>query len=207
MGQAALDLPDPLESPRVSPASTDDLLAQWAGEEIERLLSESDADAAPASPGPSLSDAPAPTPLPPKAEASAPLASAPASPAPRATDQDLSALFSQLEAPDAATKKPQEKSASALAADAAPSVADELSREMDEDAAVAVPSPEAAGAKTEAVPKAVSGDPLVLRVLAWVNAPLDSFPDHVREVVGKIAILTTVNALSVLVYVLFFRRH
>ena len=95
-----------------------------------------------------------------------------------------------------------------MAADAAPSVADELSREMDEDAAVAVPSPEAAGAKTEAVPKAVSGDPLVLRVLAWVNAPLDSFPDHVREVVGKIAILTTVNAyISVLVYVLFFRRH
>ena len=42
MGQAVADLPDPLSAAPVSSASTDDLLAQLAGEEIERLLAEAD---------------------------------------------------------------------------------------------------------------------------------------------------------------------
>jgi hypothetical protein len=51
MGQATVDLPDPLdpaaastEAPAAPAASADDLLAQLAGEEIDRLLAEADAE-------------------------------------------------------------------------------------------------------------------------------------------------------------------
>src|SRR5260370_18666837 len=50
MGQAAPDLPDPMQAPQVSAASTDDLLAQLAGEEIERLMSEADGTSRPVEP-------------------------------------------------------------------------------------------------------------------------------------------------------------
>ena len=48
---------------------------------------------------------------------------------------------------------------------------------------------------------------LPLRFLNWINSPINSCSDQTRELIGKIAIITTVNALSVLAYVLFFRRH
>jgi hypothetical protein len=43
--------------------------------------------------------------------------------------------------------------------------------------------------------------------LESVNAPLIPLPDAVRDALGKVAILTLVNATAVLLYVLFFRRH
>lgn len=203
MGQAALDLPDPLESPQVSSASTDDLLAQLAGEEIERLLSDSEEADATAPASPSGSPPRAAPPVKPEASTSA---GATQAPSPGKADQDLSALFSQLDATEPApANKPQEQSAPAQ--DAAPSVADALSREMDEDAALAVAPASAVETSLQPVEKTGLGDPLMLRMLALLSAPLDAFGDQVRDVVGKIAILTTVNAVSVLVYVLFFRRH
>src|SRR5687768_10515368 len=44
MGQAAVDLPDPLESAAApaAPEGADDLLAQLAGDEIDRLLAEAE---------------------------------------------------------------------------------------------------------------------------------------------------------------------
>jgi len=45
MGQAVVDLPDPLEKPPASAASADDLLAQLAGDEIDRLLNDAEAEA------------------------------------------------------------------------------------------------------------------------------------------------------------------
>jgi len=52
MGKAAIDLPDPLSPPEAAKplTSTDDLLAQLAGEEIDRLLAEVDEQAAAAAP-------------------------------------------------------------------------------------------------------------------------------------------------------------
>jgi hypothetical protein len=45
MGQATVDLPDPMQSPAApATAGTDDLLAQLAGEEIERLLAETETE-------------------------------------------------------------------------------------------------------------------------------------------------------------------
>lgn len=65
MGRATVDLPDPLDTPPpTSLAGTDDLLAQMAGEEIDRLLAESGvepearpAPAAPASKSPAAAAA------------------------------------------------------------------------------------------------------------------------------------------------------
>jgi hypothetical protein len=39
-----------------------------------------------------------------------------------------------------------------------------------------------------------------------VNAPLSGFSDGAREGLGKVALVTTVNAVAVLAYVLIFRR-
>jgi hypothetical protein len=57
MGQAALDLPDPLQQQPAGASSADDLLSQLAGDEIDRLLTESDTET------PDEQLAPEPTPL------------------------------------------------------------------------------------------------------------------------------------------------
>jgi hypothetical protein len=49
--------------------------------------------------------------------------------------------------------------------------------------------------------------PLLVRLLEWFNAPLSSLPDHVREALGKVALVTTFNSIAVLLYVMVFRRH
>ncbi len=49
--------------------------------------------------------------------------------------------------------------------------------------------------------------PLLLRPLEWINLPFTLCSEPVREMLGKVAILTLVNALGVLAYVLLFRRH
>ncbi len=55
MGQATVDLPDPLKSPApTTSGGTDDLLAQLAGEEIDRLLADADVEASSAAQSPTL---------------------------------------------------------------------------------------------------------------------------------------------------------
>ena len=49
--------------------------------------------------------------------------------------------------------------------------------------------------------------PLVLRPLELLSAPLDRCPDRVREAIGKVAVVTLVNAVAVIAYVALFRRH
>ena len=56
MGQAVVDLPDPLEKQPASASSADDLLSQLAGDEIDRLLTEADVENADAATTP-LGDA------------------------------------------------------------------------------------------------------------------------------------------------------
>jgi hypothetical protein len=55
-------------------------------------------------------------------------------------------------------------------------------------------------------PAAEEREPLLLRFLEWLNAPLANLSDSARAALGKVAIATTVNALAVLLYVLVFRR-
>ena len=48
--------------------------------------------------------------------------------------------------------------------------------------------------------------PALVRALEWMNAPLAGLSDGAREALGKIAIVTTLNAVAVLLYVLIFRK-
>jgi hypothetical protein len=232
-----MHLPDPLSAAPVSSASTDDLLAQLAGEEIERLLAEADeppassklAVVAPidqfappaaspaqntgASTHSSLLEPPTTTPT--KIAVPA-FKGAQSSPSPEA---ELSTLFLEIENSAPATASGQAapiKTATASELDSAPSAADALAQEMLEDAATS-PSGRAAFSST-ATASATShasarahetseGESLPFRILGWLNRPLDPYPDHVRDLVGKIAIVTIVNAAAVLAYVLIFRGH
>lgn len=62
-------------------------------------------------------------------------------------------------------------------------------------------------ANTDAIDAADAAVPIYLRVLQWLNAPMATCPQRVREAIGKIAILTLVNAMAVIFYILIFRRH
>ena len=54
---------------------------------------------------------------------------------------------------------------------------------------------------------AVERIPLIVRALEWLNAPLAGLSRGVREALGKVAIVTSLNAIAVLAYVLLFRKH
>jgi len=236
MGQAAVDLPDPLAAAPVSSASTDDLLAQLAGEEIERLLAEADeppASSKPAVVAPINQSAPPvasptqnagastlssllepPTNTPTKIAAPA-FKGAQSSPSPEA---ELSTLFLEIEnsAPTPSAQPASSSKPAPSELDSAPSAADALAQEMLEDAATS-PSGRAAFSSTATASasshasapahETSEGESLPFRILGWLNRPLDPYPDHVRDLVGKIAIVTIVNAAAVLAYVLIFRGH
>jgi hypothetical protein len=58
----------------------------------------------------------------------------------------------------------------------------------------------------EAFPDYIAPLPFFLRPLKWINSPVADSP-KARKTVGAIAIVTLVNAIVVLTYVLVFRKH
>jgi hypothetical protein len=254
MGQAAVDLPDPLNSspPADSNAGADDLLAQLAGDEIDRLLAESDEDAA--------------KPIGSSGRALEPVPANPASPADDAEQLDDvlkqldgSAAVSEGEVAKAVASAPkqavrsEEMYAKALdqsIAERVTPVVDKVRQQVasEEEEAAAMKAVQAAsltapsrsageelqttaeeraalGAtiesteQAEAEPSAMSSSqlldyadnitlplPIYLRPLEWLSAPLNAFPDTVRELIGKAAIITMFNAVAILAYVMLFRK-
>ena len=219
MGQAAVDLPDPLEPPPVSSASTDDLLAQLAGEEIDRLLADDDGARTPKAAPPHDAIAPVAT--------ASPEATTPNPPAPPATTEaQLNDIFAQLDAGTLnATKATAPDLAAPVTAEAikgpAPAAATELleddaTRAAERGALGAAEMPLAAAPLVSAPADGSTGlyadepsasDPMYVRVLEAMNAPLAACSDETRAALGKVAIVTAINAVAVLIYVLFFRRH
>ena len=195
MGRAAVDLPDSLSPPPASAASTDDLLAQMAGEEIDRLLAEQDGEQ-PAKPAPA---APAPHGIP-----------STATETPKSAASQLDGFLGGLASesgPDPVAELAASSRSPAAGTAHDPNRPDPLD---DDDASAergALNASAGAPAGAAQVSTSDSGASLPVRVLAWINSPLDSCPEAVREAIGKIAILTAVNAIAVLVYVLFFRHH
>lgn len=49
--------------------------------------------------------------------------------------------------------------------------------------------------------------PWYVRLPHWLAAPLAALPDALHDAAGKIAILTFVNAVAILAYLVIFRRH
>ena len=266
MGQAVADLPNPLDAPPPANVSgTDDLLAQLAGDEIDRLLAEADVERTPpvpaaAAPPPAPPQAtPASTPAPPSNQSIA-QAATPSPPAP--TGDELDQLLSTLnpeptsgparpktlteQVPDvlaelavtspvslgqgtAVAPQAPAGAAPALAPPAAAPAGDEsldavmspaerealslsnleaataAAEQQDASAAAAV----AAAAEKSAVQAAGSAPARVnlgIRLLEMLNAPLSFIPDAARDPIGKAAIVTIVNSLAVLIYVLFVRH-
>jgi hypothetical protein len=283
MGQAVVDLPDPLAAPPPSNLSgTDDLLAQLAGDEIDRLLAEADveqrstptpagptaaavadaptsaASSAPSTPGTSVAE---PLAAPAVANASAPSAAAPAtaqSPVP--ADDELDALLNKLNDGGSAslgsTAAPPDGTAAAVDGDkslidrvpeilaqfpAAPTSPGASSYAVPATPAAAAVTPGTIAASTSAailaeatdgVMSAAERDALkigefpddvdaspgakaesassrlapVIKLLEWINAPLSFVPDALRDTLGKVAIVTLVNSIAVLIYVMFVRH-
>lgn len=219
MGQATADLPDPLATSASESTSTDDLLAQLAGEEIERLLAETETtpepqpvQAQPAAVHRRSTDGPSTIPASINAPAAVISAAAPA----MTHNDDLEAIFTQLDELDKGACVTPEKQAAIVTAKVPalaeePSVAEALAAEMAEDEAQhARPSGgHAMSLDPHPTSEATQDGPspsLLVTLLALVSSPLDAFPDHIRDLIGKAAILTMLNALCVLAYVIFFRR-
>jgi hypothetical protein len=219
MGQAAVDLPDPLESPPpAATTSTDDLLSQLAGDEIDRLLAEAELSAggrstspAPVHVGPPAepekeveepaaaevaAEVPGPSPVAPPEPVPAPLSSV----SEEAVTAELDALFSS-----AVEKDKAESDAEAEAAARAILEGDQTTAaEREGLTTVAAMAPESA----QAAPQVVEDDslPLYLKPLEWLSAPLSIFPPTVRDLVGKAAIVTLINAVAIIAYILIVRR-
>jgi hypothetical protein len=219
MGQAVVDAPDPLQNPKpATPPSADDMLSQLAGDEIDRLLAEAEGQksAKPAAPPPEpvaaapavesvgfdskqsaaeidalLAQAESNVPPPATPPAEPPAATAPTAPAPAATPAVV------VEAPK--TQPPQP-------VPAAVEIAKEIEQSEAERKALHAPQ-----VKADISPQLIIDQtarlPLILKPLELLSSPLDACPEIVREAIGKMAIVTMVNAIAVLSYVLIFRRH
>ena len=208
MGQAAVDLPDPLNPPlpaAESAGNTDDLLAQMAGEEIDRLLAEQEDEPAVKPAAPRTAVAPAP------GSQAGPVGASDQTKASEAAALNgfLGGIAPGSDArPDPVATLAGSAQPPAQTASDSKSTAELLDEELEADKARAALNSSTFQKKPDAGTRGRAAPvPLLLRVLAWVSAPLDACPDHVREAIGKIAIITAVNALAVLFYVLFIRSH
>jgi hypothetical protein len=216
MGKAALDLPDPLQAPPgEARTSADDLLARLAGDEIDRLLAEAEAGEpktarAPfhVAPPPNSRDDADPAPVAPGT--TLPVDATPVhepEPPPAALDvaAEMDALFSAAVAKDEADAALE---AGAAEAEAETSAAERAGLGTPAGVARVNAFPDAAPQPHSAVADEDEDAPLpfYLRPLEWLNAPLALLPGSVREIVGKAAIVTLLNAAAILVYVLVVRR-
>ncbi len=176
-----------------APASTDELLSQLASSEIDRLLAEAESGAAAKEAPPPVAEAPI--------EAPAPVAEPPAAapPVAAAEGSERSAL---LEAAGFEANKPQ-------AAPPPPEAQSERSAILE---AAGFESVEESVAASPAAAEVTDGEdsdhvPFYLKPLVWINSPLESYPSVLRKMLGSAGIVTLLNALAVLTYVFFFRKH
>jgi hypothetical protein len=202
MGQAAsqLEAPplaDPFDGSAAAGLSSDghadDLLSELAGAEIDRMLAAADVEpptvAAPAPPP--VAVAPPVPPIPPVV--APPVAEVAAAPVPTPIESAPVASAPTVPAP---APEPVV---------AAPPVAT-----ADLDAVLAEASTDHAVAATSAdlnLGDPIARIPFLLRPLEMLSAPLDLFPDTVRDLIGKMAVVTLVNSVAIITYVTVFRHH
>lgn len=229
MGQATVELPDPLQQDNAAApsGSADDLLAQLAGEEIDRILADTEQPATPQA-------AAAPVTSEPTADTASGSATADAQ---QTIGGQLDALFHTLneptaeeesQAPEPATDQtpaeldaeladqakqvvPGEPAAEETPAPVVP-VESTSAKAANPAPAAAIPSTEAEESKdSAAINELLKEDsaqvPLVLKPLVWLNAPFASLSSGARNSAGWIAIVTMLNAVAILIYVLVFRKH
>jgi hypothetical protein len=213
MGQATVDLPDSSSNPPVPEASTnaapgasaDDLLSQLAGEEIDRMLSAADADTAAGL----ISEPAEPT------EPTSPVNASTSTLAPM--EAELNELLSQFtdQTPDPAEPQTTTEAVSEITPLAARQETAAATFETPADATGPAERAalEVADTSTQSLNDLAAEAPdemplpIYFRPLEWINAPLAMFPETVRNLLGMIGVLTTINAAAVLLYVIIFRHH
>jgi hypothetical protein len=216
MPQPAKTLPDPLKAVAAeSGPNADEILSQLAGEEIDRLLAEADAPRA-------QTAAPA---VAPRSVDPAPTPAKPPVPDP-AVDPDLNRqlddLFNELNqeapavpemlAPPAPPAPAGQLPVAAKTQTVAPAP-EETAQEPEQDVPAAsemefpglapIGDLPAEPLPAEAPPPVEPADSPFLRPLVWLS---NLFSETVLDWLGKIAILTTVNAMLIFAYILL-RRH
>lgn len=203
MAQAATELIDNAAPANAPLADTDDLLSQLAGNEIDRLLAEGDAQAEPPAAAPAQSapepmpaaSAPAPQPPPPE----------PASPA-IAEGPERTALLQAAGFADTATAPPAPVDASQDPEPAGPERSALLVAAGFEAQDGEAPFDNVTDVESD-YPAQPAPLPFFLKPLEWINAPLNACSPQVRQILGRAGIVTLLNALAVLGYVVLFRKH
>jgi len=178
------------QAPAANP--TDDLLSQLAASEIDRLLAEADKATVVADPAP----------VAPIADELEPAQAPQSSPTPAASSDTVTEGSEK----DALLKAAGFESADHESADAC--TGDQPSG--DERSALL----KAAGFESiedavaiKSLDDAERPLPVYFKPLVWINAPLASCPEKTRQALGKIGIVTFVNALAVLTYLFIRHKH
>lgn len=223
----AVEVP-PIDQTAAPNANTDDLLSQLAGAELDKLLAEAEVEKQPPPAPPSTAPESAPQPL------SELAAAAPEQPAAEeaqpvgseaSINAELDQLFSELNgnaaepatatAPSDATfdsipePDPEPAPAPPVPVPAAPANASPAAAPSTEQPTTAQ---EQAALKEaiEHTPAEVNDStnalPVYLKPLEWLSLPIQFVPEPARDLVGKVAIITFMNALAVIAYLLIFRR-
>ena len=224
MGQATIDLPDPAQKPSLDALpSADDLLVKMAGEEIDRLLAEADKGQFKA--GEQCADVEAVGSDSTAAEAAERSAAAAENDA--ESSRQLDKLFNQISESEvareveAAVQQPQASKPVEIPPLAAPgaerssapeiNVAEQTGALEREALTAQLPEPAAdeslqqMDARNEGNEGQAESLPWFVRVLEWINLPLAGIGDEARAMLGKIAIVTLINALALLAYALLRR--
>jgi hypothetical protein len=186
-------------------SSTDELLSQLAASEIDRLLAEADGNAAPGDEKSSKQSATAVAdPLPggkiPAADCEA---------VANGTERAALLQAAGFESAEATAVK-EILSPKEVVPREAPPVEDERSAVLH---AAGFESPGEIGLESKELIGDASDEkysdhlPFYLKPLIWINVPLDSAPEIVRQMMGKVGVVTLINAIAVLTYVFFFRKH
>jgi hypothetical protein len=230
MAQAPSPQSDPAE-PNASAQSPDELLSQLAGSEIDRLLAEGEVET------PRVPPPKPPRAKPEAKPRELPKPTAVADKLEQSVATQLDDLFNELKgdespAPAAATEPNPEATtegaertalleAAGFNKDTQPAPAAESPdpvHEGDADQTERAALLQAAGFDAEKPPAApvrkiarapVADRPLpvYLKPLEWINAPMDHCSPAVRQMLGRAGIVTLINALAALGYVLLLRKH
>lgn len=201
------DLPDPLQTlDDDTAASADALLRHLADEEVDRLLAEPKNPASPDEatripPSDLPSEPPSVDPAPESKSSNAPgdaSANTAFSAAPIDRPSEISAAPSRADPPSPVVDDPLE----------ADLQANTSSRGVEAPSADTLISSDLAEAVAEQEQREALGldrVPWALRPLVWINRPFAGLNASTRELLGTIGLVTMVNALVVLLYVMLFR--
>ena len=195
-----------LDEPPKRAGNADDLLAELAGEQIDRLLQEAGEEKEADAPAGSLPESEGRNDRPEKPQAVE--ADETASRTPDAAEVDsrlekqLDDLFEQIQPNERA---PSQVEPRAVSQDEAGS--DEVRAAGEKEALLGhgEEAENAHEAEGQGERGGTGGVPLWVKPLEWVNAPLAGASQGVRDWVAKVAIITFLNALALMLYVLIFR--